>query len=328
MRILPLFIPHQGCPFSCIYCNQFSITHADDNTTIYFSELIKDFCQANFGLEKEIAFFGGTFTALTAAKQAEYLSLALPYLSQLRGIRISTRPDFIDIATLNYLKDNHVSTIELGIQSFSDAVLKASRRGYASEQAIKSCRLIKQSGFDLIIQLMPGLPKDNYETFSGTLQTAINLHPDGIRLYPTIVLKGTVLAQWYTQNKYEPLTLTDALAWLKYAHRKCSEAGIKIIKTGLHSDIKPSEIIAGPHHPALGELVKIEILCDELVQNWQPDRTLLIDSGYLSLFLGHERKLIKLLKEKLLLDKIAVTVNIDKKERGYCFITDKAQYNW
>ncbi len=328
MRILPLFIPHQGCPFACIYCNQYSITKSKDESKEHFKSLIADFCAKNETIDKEIAFFGGTFTALSREQQEEYFSLIQPYRQLIRGIRISTRPDTINPDILNYLKSWGVTTIELGIQSFDDAVLKASHRGYVVASAIESCSMVIEAGFDLVIQLMPGLPEDTIKSYSATLDVAIGLQPQGIRLYPTVVLKGTILADWFTAGKYHPLSLAEAVNWLKISHSKCNKANIRIIKTGLHSDINLPDIVAGPYHPTLGELVQIELLFDELVSKWQPDKTLLIPARRISLFLGHNRLLIKKLKEKLLLDKIAVSVNKEKNEREFSFNEDKAEYNW
>ena len=328
MRILPLFIPHQGCPFACIYCNQFSITQSKDESIDYFQKLIADFCRINDSAEKEIAFFGGTFTALSRELQEEYLGLIAPYLPGLRGIRLSTRPDALSAAEFEFLKARGVSTIELGIQSFDNEVLSASCRGYSAEIAVSACQSVIEAGFDLVIQLMPGLPSDTFESFSYTIKKAIELQPQGIRLYPTIVLKGTKLADWYTAGKYEPLSLEDSIAWLKNAQLRCSQAGINIIKTGLHSDLKKEDIVAGPHHPAIGELVQIELLYDELISKWQTEMTLEIPANKISLFLGHGRKLVNKLKKKLLLDKIAVAINKESRDIEYRFKKIKAQYYW
>ncbi len=328
MRILPLFIPHKGCPFTCIYCNQYSITKSRDESIEHFKRLIADFCTRNDLIEKEIAFFGGTFTALSDEQQEEYLSLIKPYRQQIRRIRISTRPDAISQAILDNLKNWGITTIELGIQSFDDTVLKASRRGYTSGRAIESCRQVKEAGFDLVIQLMPGLPEDTIQSYSATIDITTNLQPQGVRLYPTVVLKGTILADWFNNGKYHPLSLVEAINWLKIAHTKCSDASVRIIKTGLHSDINPEDILAGPYHPALGELVQIELLFDELIGKWKSDKTLLIPQRRISLFLGHNRLLLKKLKEKLLLDKIAVSINKDKNENEFSFNEDKAENNW
>ena len=328
MRILPLFIPHQGCPFSCIYCNQYSITKADSETKRDFKGLIADFCSQKIIEEKEIAFFGGTFTALDIDSQIEYLNLIKPYLSDIKGIRISTRPDCINAEKLIFLKKSGVTTIELGIQSFDNLVLKASKREYSADKAVNACNSVTEFGFELVIQLMPGLPEDTLDTYLKSINKAISLHPQGLRLYPTIVLKQTVLEKWYLKGDYTPISLTEAINWLKISIIKCRKAEVNIIKMGLHSDIKPSDIVAGPYHPALGELVRIDLLYDKLIDNWQSSKTLVIPIRWKSLFLGHQRLLIKKLKDKLLLDKIAVRINKDKEAVEYSFDESIAQYIW
>lgn len=328
MKILPLFIPHQGCPFACIYCNQHHITHTQKDTCVHFSALIKGFCNINTQTDKEIAFFGGTFTALPNELQELYISLINPWISQIRGIRISTRPDCIDQHILNKLKQQKISTIELGIQSFDDKVLDATRRGYGRQTALDNCKLIIDNGFDLIIQLMPGLPDDNMNIFIESITTAVELKPAGIRLYPTVVLADTALAAWYKEGKYTPLSLEETLTWLKRAWKICQKAQVPVIKTGLHSDIDPQNIIAGPYHPTIGELLKIELLADRLTAEWKQDLVLYLPHKYKSLFLGHGKSLIKKLKNNLLLDKIPVHINKEKNENEIGFRAGEAQLFW
>lgn len=328
MKILPLFIPHQGCPFSCIYCNQYTITSTEQNDLQDFKQLIDNFCRKNLYKDKEIAFFGGTFTALEKSRQEEYLGLITPYLGEIRGVRLSTRPDFITEDILEFLIKRGVSTIELGIQSFNDQVLKASQRGYNSEKAISSCRMIKQAGLDLIIQLMPGLPEDKEEIFRQTVKQTVHLMPSGVRLYPTVVLSGTKLADWYKAGNYSPLTIDEAVIWLKAARAEFSEHKIPVIKMGLHSDITPEEIVAGPYDQAIGELVKMEMIYERLVKEWSDGLVLEIPLRYKSLFLGHGKRLLKRLKSKLLLDKIAVQLKKAGSEKEIGFRAVKAQLYW
>jgi histone acetyltransferase (RNA polymerase elongator complex component) len=328
MKILPLFIPFQGCPFRCIYCNQISITNTTGTKYEDLKTFIKNFCYKNQEPDKEIAFFGGTFTALPQIEQLAYLQLAAPYFSSIRGIRLSTRPDCINIETLKFLKDNRVTTIELGIQSFSDKVLLASARGYKSEKAVAACKLISGSGFDLIIQLMPALPGDDYNTFMQTLQQALFLHPAGVRIYPTLVLRDTALEIMYKNGSYKPLELNECTLWLKQAIKMCQEAQIPVLKLGLHSDLALENIVAGPFHPALGELVRIELLYDYLVDNWDMKKTLQLSSRGISLFRGHGQLLIQKLKEHLLLDKIPVCIIKEKKVPLVCFVETEADIVW
>ncbi|MCF7919967.1 MAG: radical SAM protein [Candidatus Cloacimonetes bacterium] len=328
MKILPLFIPHQGCPFHCIYCNQNSITKTPAIDKDHFRKLIHNFCIHNPETDKEIAFFGGTFTALSQAEQLEYLQMAIMYFAGIRGIRLSTRPDYIDPQKLKFLKTYFVTTIELGIQSFSDDVLEASSRGYSAARAIAACEMVKEFGFDLVIQLLPALPGDDYNTFMKTVQQTVNLKPSGVRLYPALVLKGTLLEQYFLTGKYQPLELEDTVQWLKEAVKLFQQAQIPLLKIGLHSDLTPEDIVAGPFHPALGELIFIELLYEKLLENWVPNSTLQVSGDHISLFRGHDRLLIKKLKEHLLLDKIPVCINKDKKAPTFCFVNKEAERYW
>lgn len=328
MKILPLFIPHQGCPFQCIYCNQHTITKTDNLDLYDFKILIDNFCRKNKETNKEIAFFGGTFTALDQDIQLKYLKLADAHKNELRGVRLSTRPDCISEEILQFLKSNGVSTIELGIQSFDDYVLLASARGYDKNTAINACKMIKDAGFDLIIQLMPGLPGYLRSIFLRTIDQTLNLKPDGVRLYPTLILKNTTLELLFKNNKYQPLDLDTIIDWLKEAYKSLNNANIPIIKTGLHSDIDPKEIIAGPYHPAIGERIKIELLFDDLIANWQKNMTLEIRSSAISLFRGHQQLLINKLKNDLLLDRIPVRINKEPDADLFRFTSANAHKFW
>ena len=197
MKILPIFIPHLGCPFNCVYCDQHLITKTNHINPKEITKRIKNFCRKNAAIrDKEIAFFGGTFTNLPIEKQKELFDLTKPFLSQIFGIRISTRPDFIDDNILKLSKENKVKVIELGIQSFSDDVLSASKRGYNAKTAISACNSIKKHNFKLGIQLMPGLPDFSEKSIIETVKITIRIQPDFVRIYPTIVLKKTVLEKW------------------------------------------------------------------------------------------------------------------------------------
>ncbi|MCD4796144.1 MAG: radical SAM protein, partial [Candidatus Cloacimonetes bacterium] len=156
MKIFPVFIPHFGCPFQCIYCNQKFITKVEKPLFDDIKKQIENFCKNNSGIEKEIAFFGGTFTSLSKDEQRKCFELVKPFETEISGIRISTRPDSINDEILSFCKENNIKTIELGIQSFDDEVLTASRRGYNAKTALNSCELVKSYNFNLGVQLMPG----------------------------------------------------------------------------------------------------------------------------------------------------------------------------
>lgn len=310
MKILPIFIPHLGCPFNCVYCDQHLITKTIQINPKEIANRIENFCRKNAALkDKEIAFFGGTFTNLPIEKQKELFELTKPFLAQISSIRISTRPDFINEKILGFCKANQVKVIELGIQSFSDDVLYASKRGYDSQTAVSACNLIKKHDFKLVIQLMPGLPDFSEKSIKETVKTTIRIKPDFVRIYPTIVLKKTVLEKWYREHRYLPLTIEKAVEIVSEIKLKFDKNKIQIIKIGLHSDIDINSIVAGPYHPAFGELVNSNILLIKIIKEFKKSSTLIISAKDVSLFKGFDSRMLSKLKEKLKLDKIPIIIN-------------------
>lgn len=320
---IPVFIPHLGCPFQCIFCNQNKIasnqgipTRADLITTIdeHLSTI------RTSGDNIELAFFGGSFTAIDRKLQEEYLSIVKPYLKngQIGSIRISTRPDYIDGEILDFLTSYGVKTIELGVQSFSDEVLKASGRGYSCGDVLKASRLIKNSGIKLGIQLMIGLPGDNHTLDMDSTRQAIALAPDMVRIYPTLVIAGTPLELLFEQNKYLPLSLSKALTTCKEMFLQFQQHDITVIRMGLHPGeelLSPGTIIAGPFHPAFGELVEQEVFKEQacrIIAKYNEDNEL---SGQLILFthkqdiskmIGHQKNNLLYLKSRFQLRDIKV----------------------
>ena len=268
MLIYPIFIPFHGCPFRCVYCQQETITHTDYKSNSIDIEKIKLFINKHKDIEKEIAFFGGTFTALKKDKQLEYFTQITPLIDDKTFFRVSTRPDCIDREILAFLQENKVKTIELGIQSFDNHVLEKSQRQYSAEQAFDTCKMVQEHGFDLSIQLMPGLPGDTPDIFIETVNKALSLKPRFMRIYPTIVLKGTALEKWYQQGKYQAWCLNTALHSVIMAAKIINTTNTKIIKIGLHSDlnINKDDIVAGPWHQNFGEITRV--LCFYL-KNYQ-----------------------------------------------------------
>lgn len=212
----------------------------------------------------EVAFFGGSFTALPAAVQRDLLSPAHLALEQgrIHAIRLSTRPDCINGSIIANLKKHGVSIVELGVQSLDDNVLLKACRGHNSQDVIEATRLLKKSKIQCGLQLMPGLPGEDWISLLATVRKMIELRPDFVRIYPTIVIKDTVLAEQYSQGTYQPLTLSAAVARSAYMKLVFEQAGIAVIRTGLQAteelDSKAS-VIAGPYHPAFGELVDSHI---------------------------------------------------------------------
>jgi histone acetyltransferase (RNA polymerase elongator complex component) len=264
--IVPIFIPFQGCPFQCIYCRQDRITNRPTApvTSDYIKETLDTAVKSSrfsSARSREVAFYGGTFANLPEKKMRTMLETVSPYLKDgvFDSIRVSTRPDSLDECRLEVMKHYGVSTVELGVQSMDDRVLALSRRGHLSEDVARSVALLKQYGFRVGVQLMPGLPGDNESTFRNTVKKVLELKPDMARIYPTVVIRGTELAALYEAGQYRALTLDEAVKMCGEACERLEGNGIPVIRIGLMSTpslTEDGEIIAGPWHNAFGFLVR------------------------------------------------------------------------
>jgi len=259
---IPVFIPHSGCPHCCVFCNQWRVTGLSEKVTSEtVHKTIEKYLSATAQTVNkiEIAFFGGSFTAISQVEQIEYLEAVNSYIENgiISSVRISTRPDYIDKNTLDVLKNYHVETVELGVQSFSDKVLTASGRGHSSQHVIDAVSLLKEYGFRVGIQLMPGLPSDNFETSIQSAAKTVDLHPDDVRIYPAVVLKDTEMEYLYNEKKFTPLTIEEAVDRCSIMYGMFIEKGINVIRMGLHPmDLSGGTVVAGPYHEALGFLIK------------------------------------------------------------------------
>lgn len=273
--IIPIFIPHLGCPCQCVFCNQQKITaRTKAVSTDEVRETVERYLSTLGELDSseiEIAFYGGSFTAIPIDKQTAYLKVANEYIDQgkVSSLHISTRPDCIDEEILENLRRYKVSTIELGVQSFSDEVLRLSKRGHDSEIAKAAAKLIKARGFKLGIQLMIGLPGDSLERCIYSARETVALAPELARLYPTLVIDGTELYDMYEDGSYEALSKEEALLRTKEMYKILHKAGINIMRVGLKStDIiggsDLSAINGGTYHPAFRQLVEGEIAYEAL----------------------------------------------------------------
>lgn len=327
MKIFPIFIPHLGCRFNCVYCDQVAITKCETSTIQSISESVRKFCENNQLEEKEVAFFGGTFTNIQKEKQQAYFDTVNEHKDKIKGIRISTRPDSINQNILDFCKDNNVCTIELGIQSFDDFVLKSSKRGYSSQTAIESSNLIKENNFVLGIQLMPGLPGFNSGSLKTTIETTIKLNPDFVRIYPTIVLKNTELENWYKNGEYSPLSLSESIEIVSQMINRFKEKKIQVIKVGLHSDIDEDKIIAGPYHQSFGELIRAEMLKVDILNNFKT-KTLEISPADISLFKGFNSKMLKEIKQKKKLKNLPIIINRNFEKDKFIFTDAQPDENW
>jgi histone acetyltransferase (RNA polymerase elongator complex component) len=272
--IIPIFLPHAGCPHRCIFCNQHAITGIKKTnfTTRNLSSQIETFLSINSGQRRpvQIAFYGGNFLGMSEKHIRSLLAEAARFVEKgaVDSIRFSTRPDSIDPEHIDIFKDFPVSTVELGAQSLDDQVLAISRRDHTAMDTAKAVYLLKDHGYEVGIQIMVGLPGDDQEKLMKSAQRVAQLKPDVVRIYPTIVMTGSPLAEWYQTGKYEPLSLDECVTLVKHLYLLFNKKNIRVIRMGLQASeefIDDSSILAGPYHPAFGHLVHSEIFLDMAV---------------------------------------------------------------
>ena len=270
--IIPIFIPHLGCPNDCVFCNQKKITA---RTAPLSGEQMTDMIDRYLetiggrGIETvEIAFYGGSFTGIPMEQQREYLSVAKEYKDRglVRKIHLSTRPDYINDEILTNLKEYGADIIELGVQSFDEEVLRLSNRGHSHETVFDASRLIKDYGFDLGLQLMIGLPGDTREKSVRSAEEAAKIAPSVARLYPTVIIRDTELYDMYLRGEYRPLSMEEAILTTKEMYLTLTGAGVNVIRVGLKSTdlINEGGEIAGGYHPAFRQLVESEIAKEQM----------------------------------------------------------------
>ncbi len=298
---ISIFVPHAGCPCECSFCNQKTITGQQDEPTAQDVVNAVEKALRRKGFDYEIAFFGGSFTAIDREYMLTLLGAAKPYVEskQVSGIRISTRPDCIDEEILSLLREYGVTSIELGAQSMDDGVLEANRRGHTAQDVVNAAELIKQYGFELGLQMMTGLYTDTEEKAIETAKKIIALKPETVRIYPTVVLKGTYLAELYLREEYTPLGPDDSAELCAKLVPMFENAGIKIIRLGLHSseDIKKN-MLAGGFHDSFGELVKSRLLVNQILEREPGDYKVFVNERSLSQLKGNKKSNIYLLMER------------------------------
>lgn len=270
--IIPIFVPHEGCPHNCVFCNQTRITGVTSEVTGEEVKKIADEYLTTIDHSNstiEISFFGGTFTAIREEKQKELLEVArdLKEKGLVDKIRMSTRPDYISDYILMYLKEFKVDIIELGVQSLSQDILIASGRGHSVESVVEASKLIKKYGFTLGHQIMPGLPKDTFEKDILSVKKSIEMAPDIVRLYPALVIKDTPMEEMYNRGIYKPYSLEEAVDICRELYKLYNNAGIQVIRMGLQpTDTirEGGDIVAGPFHPSFRELVEGKLFVDKI----------------------------------------------------------------
>ena len=313
--IIPIFVPHLGCPNNCTFCNQKSISGQMKNVTKEeVRQTIESFLKSfkNNDIEKEIAFFGGSFTGIDSKIQEELLSVAYEYVKDgtVRGIRVSTRPDYIDKEKLKLLKQYGVKTIELGVQSTNDYILKKCKRGHTFEDVKKASKLIRRFGFILGHQMMIGLPESTRLDELNTARDLAKLKPKIVRLYPVLVIKNTQLEEEYKNGDYEPVTINQAVEVCKELLYFFEKKKVKVIRIGLQNtdlisnpENVESEVVAGPYHEAFGQLVEDSIWYDKILNEIKKINTKVIEVQIevnpidVSNVVGHKKGNIERLKE-------------------------------
>ncbi|MCQ2513522.1 MAG: radical SAM protein [Ruminococcus sp.] len=296
-------MPHNGCPNQCSFCNQKNITgqvcqpDAEDIKNTLEKALID---LGDKSHNAEIAFFGGSFTAIDRNYMLSLLEATVPYISEFEGIRISTRPDCIDNEVLEILKKYKVSSIELGAQSMDDEVLLANRRGHTSDDVINASRKISEYGFSLGLQMMTGLYKSSYEKDLATAKEFIRLKPDTVRIYPTVIMKDTELAGYYLSGDFVPYTLEKSVELCSELITLFEENNINIIRLGLHySDSLINNSYGNNYHPAFKELCESRIFYNKFISMANnvasKNITVTINPKSVSKFLGQKKSNLNLL---------------------------------
>ncbi len=260
---ISLFVPHVGCKHRCSFCDQRTITgetHLPHGADVDEAVMVALSSGKVDPKNTEIAFFGGSFTAINKDYMTELLDAANKYVQSntVSGIRISTRPDAIDREILAFLKEKGVKAIELGAQSMCDEVLMKNERGHTAEDVRKASRLIKEYGFELGLQMMTGLYGSSDETDIKTAEEIVSLAPDTVRIYPTVILEGTALGERYKSGEYKTHSLSESVELCAVLLEKFREKSVKVIRLGLHN-IEEEKYLSGPWHPAFRELVEAEI---------------------------------------------------------------------
>ncbi len=265
-RNIALFVAHVGCPHQCSFCNQHIITGKEETATAADVDRAVRTALDSGCRDGQLAFFGGSFTAIDRPYMLSLLEAAKPHIDagEITGIRVSTRPDAIDEEVLKVLKEYGVEAIELGAQSMSDEVLRRNRRGHTADDVRRASELIKSHGFELGLQMMTGLLGDTDEGAVFTARELIKLEPATVRIYPTVVLEHTELARLYENGEYRPQSLDEAVNLCARLLLMFEEAGISVIRLGLHSGGNVEDgYIAGAYHPAMRELVEGKIYFDK-----------------------------------------------------------------
>ena len=315
---IPIFIPHMGCPHDCAFCNQKKITGSEaevlpDDVSRRIEEALRTI---GSGAESRIeaAFFGGSFTGIDIGLQEAYLKATSRFLGDIDGIRISTRPDYISRDILEMLVKYNVIAVELGVQSTDDYVLARNKRGHTYDDVIKASSMIKEYGMSLGLQMMVGMVGSSPEKDIKTAEDIITLRPDETRIYPSVVLKDTDTEQLFHSGDYVPYSVEEAVGITKDIVCRFERAGVAVLRIGLHADLAAGgSLVAGPYHPAFGELVRGEIWKDSMERDiigkglFGAEYVIEADKSEVSRIVGHKRSNRHYFKDKYDID---IKVNV------------------
>ncbi len=262
--VVPVFLPQAGCPHQCAFCNQGIIagTRLRRKDLAALSDMVDRFLtfrRPQRG-DAQLAFFGGNFLGMTPAQICRLLQWAATYVQrgQIDSLRLSTRPDTVSPDSLALIRETPVRTVELGVQSMDDRVLARSQRGHQASDTKRAVALLRQAGYEIGLQIMTGLPGDTHAATSATIEAIIALAPDFVRIYPTLVLAGSPLADAYTAGRYQPPSLDESIDLVARLWLMLTAAGIRVARMGLQAEpglADGANVLAGPYHPAFGERV-------------------------------------------------------------------------
>lgn len=315
--IIPIFVPHEGCPNDCAFCNQRTISGKSiAPTTGEARRTIEEYLSGGKTAE-QIAFFGGSFTGIDVKKQNEYLSLAEEYIKKglVKSIRLSTRPDYIDGDTVQRLISYGVKNIELGAQSMDEEVLRLAKRGHSSHDVVRAAEIIKESGVILGLQMMTGLPGDTPQKCLYTAKRFKELGAKETRIYPTVVLKGTYLEKMLEKGEYTPQSVEDAVEISAKIYRFFKQNDISVLRIGLPDgeDLRKN-YVAGAYHPSLGEMVISRDLRNHIEEEAHYGKVdVLVNPRFLSKVNGNRKCNIKYFKEK----GIKINIILDSQIKEY-----------
>lgn len=329
--VIPFFMPHFGCPHQCLFCEQKNITGESEER----GDEINEVCAAiekwlprrKKKLQTHFSFYGGSFTCLPLETQEKYLQAVQPWLEegQIDCIRLSTRPDCVTDDICSLLSSHHVGIVELGVQSLDEAVLKASLRGHSAYDCLAAAELLKKYGITCGIQLMPGLPKESRNSFMRTVLQVVEMKPAMVRLYPTVIIKGSGLERLYNAGEYSPLSLSKAVVLTNWARTKCMDNGIDVIRMGLQpTPSLEKSIVTGPYHPAFGEMVLSRYWYIKvkrcLARNPGKRIEFYISSRDLSAFLGRKKENIRRFEELGLSQRFEVNVEPEASRGSFHYV--------